>query len=103
MNILRIINFLCMKHIYKMWIQRCTLCYLQTGSPFHPRVVDARKVRAKGEWQSKVDSEQRISLEVGKTKTLMFDVTEAGPGMLDIYILQLCIHREETIPSCLVI
>ncbi|XP_067948102.1 filamin-A-like isoform X2 [Watersipora subatra] len=52
------------------------------GSPFHPRVVDARRVKAKGEWQSKVDSEQRVALEVGKTKTLMFDVTEAGPGEL---------------------
>ena len=52
------------------------------GSPFHPRVVDARKVRAKGEWQSKLDKDQRIQLEVGKTKTLMFDVSEAGPGML---------------------
>lgn len=37
-------------------------------------------MRAKGEWHSKLDDEQRISLEVNKTKRLLFDVSEAGPG-----------------------
>lgn len=50
------------------------------GSPFHPRVVDARKVRAKGDWQSNLDTEKRIALKVNEMKRLMFDVTEAGPG-----------------------
>ena len=68
-------------------------CFL--GSPFHPRVVDARKVKAKGEWQSKLDKDQRIQLEVGKTKTLMFDVSEAGPGMLHFSVFHKNLYTNE--------
>jgi len=50
-------------------------------------VVDARKVRFKGDWQSKVDAEQRVSMETGKMKRLMFDVTEAGPGINLLYLM----------------
>lgn len=58
----------------------CNVTWLVVGSPFHPRIVDARKVRAKGDWQSNVDTEKRIALKVNEMKRLMFDVTEAGPG-----------------------
>ena len=75
--------YLCYEGTTKQ-LQYFSPCVL--GSPFHPRVVDARKVRAKGEWQSKLDKDQRIQLEVGKTKTLMFDVSEAGPGMLHLIV-----------------
>ena len=56
------------------------LSWLDVGSPLHPRIVDARTVRAKGDWQSNVVTEKRIALKVNEMKRLMFDVTEAGPG-----------------------
>ncbi|KAL4220761.1 hypothetical protein ACF0H5_021155 [Mactra antiquata] len=50
------------------------------GSPYHPKVVDARKVRIIGGWQHFYDSNERVNLVVNETKQLPFDVSEAGPG-----------------------
>ena len=55
--------------------------HLVTGSPFHPRIVDPRKVIGHGDWQTNLDTEQRINLKVGEMKRMLFDVTEAGPGI----------------------
>ena len=50
------------------------------GSPYHPRVVDSRKVRIIGGWQHFMDSNERLQLTVGERKQLPFDISEAGPG-----------------------
>jgi len=52
------------------------------GSPFHPKVVDPRKVRVIGGWESQQDREGRLELSVAEEKKLVFDVAEAGPGKL---------------------
>ncbi|XP_046560616.1 filamin-C-like isoform X2 [Haliotis rubra] len=52
------------------------------GSPFHPRIVDARKVRVIGGWQHYMDSQERIHLVVGEEKHIPFETAEAGPGKL---------------------
>ncbi|XP_048246439.1 filamin-C-like isoform X5 [Haliotis rufescens] len=52
------------------------------GSPFHPRIVDARKVRVIGGWQHYMDSNERIHLVVGEEKHIPFETAEAGPGKL---------------------
>lgn len=50
------------------------------GSPFHPRVVNPRKVRAIGGWESLVDSYNKLHLLVGEEKKINFDTLEGGPG-----------------------
>ncbi|GFR83464.1 filamin-A [Elysia marginata] len=52
------------------------------GSPFHPQVVDARKVKVVGGWQHYMDGNERIHLVVGEEKRIPFDTSEAGPGQL---------------------
>lgn len=52
------------------------------GSPYHPKVVDARKVKIIGGWQHFMDGNERVNLVVGERKQLPFDVSEAGPGTL---------------------
>ncbi|XP_060571832.1 filamin-A-like isoform X3 [Ruditapes philippinarum] len=52
------------------------------GSPYHPKVIDARKVRIIGGWQHFMDSNERVNLVVGERKQLPFDISEAGPGTL---------------------
>jgi len=52
------------------------------GSPFHPKIVDSRKVRVVGGWQHYMDSNERIHLVVGEEKEIPFDTSEAGPGHL---------------------
>ncbi|CAH1781771.1 unnamed protein product [Owenia fusiformis] len=52
------------------------------GSPFHPKVFDARKVHVTGGWQSLLDANNRIALKVGEEKHISFDTQEAGPGKL---------------------
>ena len=51
-----------------------------SGSPYRPKVVDARKVRIMGGWQHFMDSNERVSLTVGERKQFPFDISEAGPG-----------------------
>ena len=53
---------------------------LFSGSPFHPKIVDPRKVRVIGGWESFMDSEGRLELAVHNTKKISLDVAEAGPG-----------------------
>lgn len=53
-----------------------------TGSPFHPRVVDPRKVRVIGGWEAHCDSRGRLELAAHVTKKINLDVAEAGPGQL---------------------
>ena len=50
------------------------------GSPYHPRVVDSRKVRLEGDWHTHLDREEKLQLIVGQSKRLLFDVSRAGPG-----------------------
>ncbi|XP_076435460.1 filamin-B-like isoform X2 [Babylonia areolata] len=52
------------------------------GSPFHPKVVCARKVQVVGGWQHYMDSKERIHLVVNEEKNIPFEVAEAGPGKL---------------------
>ncbi|XP_069103438.1 filamin-B-like isoform X5 [Argopecten irradians] len=52
------------------------------GSPFHPKVVDPRKVKIYGGWQQLMDSQERVKLIVGEEKRLVFDVSQAGPGIM---------------------
>jgi hypothetical protein len=56
-----------------------------TGSPYHPKVIDCRKVRIIGGWQHFMDSNERVNLVVGERKQLPFDISEAGPGLLILY------------------
>lgn len=51
-----------------------------TGSPYHPRVVDPRKVYVDGGWHSHLDRDERLDMKINQTKKLLFDVTGAGPG-----------------------
>ncbi|XP_050389012.1 filamin-B isoform X3 [Patella vulgata] len=52
------------------------------GSPFHPKIVDARKVRVVGGWQHYMDPQERVQLTVGEEKRIPFDTSDAGPGQL---------------------
>ncbi|XP_060073080.1 filamin-C-like [Ylistrum balloti] len=52
------------------------------GSPFHPKIVDPRKVKIYGGWQHLMDSQERVKLVVGEEKRLVFDVSQAGPGIM---------------------
>lgn len=51
-----------------------------SGSPFHPKVIDPRKVRISGGWAQYMDGNERVGLVVGEEKRLVFDVSQAGPG-----------------------
>lgn len=53
-----------------------------SGSPFHPKIVDARKVRVIGGWESICDSSGKLELQVHQTKKISLDVSEAGPGTI---------------------
>ncbi|XP_078614618.1 filamin-A-like isoform X1 [Branchiostoma floridae x Branchiostoma japonicum] len=52
------------------------------GSPFHPTVIDPRKVRAKGGWNTFLGSNGRLTLFVNERYTLPLDAAEAGPGKM---------------------
>jgi len=53
------------------------------GSPFHPKVVDPRKLRVIGGWENIVDVNNRfLSLHVGQAQRIEFDSSLAGPGVL---------------------
>ncbi|XP_076311299.1 filamin-B-like isoform X3 [Tachypleus tridentatus] len=58
-----------------------------TGSPFHPRVVNPRKVRVIGGWENLVDDENHIVLNCGEQKKITFDTSDAGPGKLKAEIM----------------
>lgn len=51
-----------------------------TGSPFHPRVVDASRVRPAAGWPALVDAAGRLVLQAGQAKKIAFDTLDAGPG-----------------------
>ncbi|XP_014668912.1 PREDICTED: filamin-B-like [Priapulus caudatus] len=51
-----------------------------TGSPYHPKVTDPRRVKVVGGWHSIMDANNRLYLKVGEEKRIQFDITEAGPG-----------------------
>ena len=44
------------------------------------QVVDTRKIRVLGGWESHLDENRQMSLVVNQTKRLEFDVSGAGPG-----------------------
>lgn len=53
-----------------------------TGSPFHPRIVDPRKVRVIGGWEAHCDARGRLELAAHITKKISLDLADAGPGQL---------------------
>ena len=57
------------------------------GSPFHPKIVNPRKVRVIGGWESLVDSKNKLMCTMGETKKISFDTLEAGPGKFDYITL----------------
>ena len=57
-------------------------CFHISGKPFHPKVVNARKVRVEGGWNSILDASGMMRLMVNQPKEIKFDVSEAGPGRL---------------------
>nr|KAG5688121.1 hypothetical protein BaRGS_007580 [Batillaria attramentaria] len=52
------------------------------GSPFHPKVVCARKVQVVGGWQHYMDAKERVHLVVNEEKQIPFETSEAGPGKM---------------------
>lgn len=52
------------------------------GSPFHPKVVCARKVQVVGGWQHYMDAKERVHLVVNEEKQIPFDTSDAGPGKM---------------------
>lgn len=60
----------------------CWIDFAFIGSPFHPKVVNTKKVRVIGGWDSLLDSQNRMALITGEEKKLSFDCNEAGPGIL---------------------
>lgn len=58
-----------------------------SGSPFHPKIVDLKKVRLIGGWESLRDDEGKLDLVPREEKRLTFDVSEAGPGKLKSEII----------------
>lgn len=52
------------------------------GSPFHPRIVDSKRVRVIGGWESLLTKDNSMNLNIGFEKKISFDITEAGPGKL---------------------
>ena len=56
------------------------MCVCVAGSPYHPKVVCARKVLVVGGWQHYMDNRERVHLVVNEEKQIPFDVSEAGPG-----------------------
>ena len=52
------------------------------GSPFHPKVVDARKVRVVGGWQTFLDANNQMHLVCNEIKRVEFDCVDAGKTSL---------------------
>ncbi|XP_074658482.1 filamin-B-like isoform X2 [Tubulanus polymorphus] len=52
------------------------------GTPFHPAVVDVRKVQAVGGWNHIIDANDQIHLRVNDEKIIPLDTSNAGPGRL---------------------
>lgn len=52
------------------------------GSPFHPRIVNPRKVRVIGGWESLADNKNKLILTPGEEKKISFDTLDAGPGKM---------------------
>ena len=48
------------------------------GSPFHPKVVHAGKVRCVDGWQSIIDANNQMQLEVNQIKRIELDCIDAG-------------------------
>ena len=61
------------------------------GSPFHPKVVNPRKVRVIGGWESICDNTNKLLLTVGEEKKISFDTLGAGPGKMKFDLLN-CSH-----------
>lgn len=52
------------------------------GSPFHPRVVNPRKVTIVGGWASLLDANNQMQLRLNQVKTIEVDCNHAGQGHL---------------------
>lgn len=56
------------------------------GSPFHPRIVNPRKVRVIGGWESLADNKNKLVLTPGEEKKISFDTLDAGPGKKKYFV-----------------
>lgn len=54
--------------------------FFLAGSPFHPRIINPRKVLPIGGWESILGGRNRISIKPNETNCLEFDTRQAGPG-----------------------
>jgi hypothetical protein len=70
------------RHFFAMGllINVIQVIFLIPGSPFHPKIVDPRKVYLAGSWDSVVDASNQLRLKLNEMKTLEFDTRLAGPG-----------------------
>ncbi|KAH9526951.1 hypothetical protein DERF_001005 [Dermatophagoides farinae] len=55
-------------------------------SPFHPHIVNIEKVRLIGGWENILDGHNRLNFCIGEEKKLIFDISEAGTGKLNLKI-----------------
>lgn len=62
------------------------------GSPFHPTIIDSSAVRIIGGWDQYLDDLGRIQLPV----KMAFDITNAGPGVLECKIGNRKVNPEKT-------
>jgi hypothetical protein len=67
-------------HLFSLNVISATDISCHAGSPFHPKVVDPRKVHLAGSWESVVDMNNQLRLKLNELKTLEFDTRLAGPG-----------------------
>jgi len=52
------------------------------GAPFDAKIIDPRKVKVLGGWESFVDSNFNMNLTLKEEKVIRFDTSEAGQGVL---------------------
>ena len=53
---------------------------LDAGSPFHPHIIDPRKVKVDGGWHMHTDASGQLEMKLGETKKILVDTASAGPG-----------------------
>lgn len=56
------------------------------SSPFHPQIVNLRKIRPIGGWENLFNESGKIIMSTMEEKRISFDTAEAGPGKLRVTI-----------------
>ena len=57
------------------------------GSPFHPKIIDPSRVRLIGGWSDLQNDEGQLLLTPRQDCRLAFDISEAGPGRMRVFLL----------------